>query len=129
MPPETVLDALIYDKCRFFGLDERFIKAMVKAEGGSDAFVRAVQCSIPTCKSLEKAIEIACRSVSHRAFEYAIMATEDPEQFDKYDNFVHYLGSKWAPLGVSNDPTNLNKNWVKNVEYWYGRYQTGVVNV
>ena len=29
--------------------------------------------------------------------------------------FVEHFGKRWAPQGVANDPTNLNKHWVKNV--------------
>ena len=33
-------------------------------------------------------------------------------------DFVEYLASKYAPVGASNDPNNLNKNWHKNVSGW-----------
>ena len=33
-------------------------------------------------------------------------------------DFVQYLGSKYAPVGAENDPSNLNKNWHKNVSGW-----------
>lgn len=29
------------------------------------------------------------------------------------------ISAKYAPIGATNDPTNLNSNWVKNVSYWY----------
>ncbi len=29
------------------------------------------------------------------------------------------IGSKWAPLGVANDPTNLNSNWYRNNSTFY----------
>jgi hypothetical protein len=115
---DNVLNLLIQDKAKFFGLDVNFIRAMVKAEGGAEAFVKAVQCSVKTCKTLEKAIEIACRSVAHRAFEYAVSP-----KLQKAGTFTEYLGSKWAPIGADNDPTGLNNNWVKNVVFWYVKYQ------
>ncbi len=31
------------------------------------------------------------------------------------------ISGKWAPLGVANDPTNLNANWVSGVGTLYGR--------
>src|SRR5574343_1533403 len=34
----------------------------------------------------------------------------------KYKDFIEFLGSKYCPVGVSNDPRGLNKNWVKNVK-------------
>ena len=31
-------------------------------------------------------------------------------------DFIEFLGSRYCPVGAKNDPTNLNKNWVKNVK-------------
>ena len=31
-------------------------------------------------------------------------------------DFVEFLASRYAPIGASNDPSNLNVNWVKNVK-------------
>jgi len=31
-------------------------------------------------------------------------------------DFIDFLGSRYAPIGVSNDPTGLNKNWIRNVK-------------
>ena len=40
----------------------------------------------------------------------------DPEGLD----FISYLGRSYAPTkGATNDPTGLNKNWVKNVKAIY----------
>lgn len=33
-------------------------------------------------------------------------------------DFITYLGKRYAPIGASNDPRNLNKNWIKNVSFW-----------
>jgi hypothetical protein len=30
--------------------------------------------------------------------------------------FIDFLASRWAPVGVTNDPTQLNANWDDNVE-------------
>jgi hypothetical protein len=40
---------------------------------------------------------------------------------DKKIDFITFLGSKYCPVGASNDPTGLNKNWVKNVKTWYNK--------
>lgn len=37
-----------------------------------------------------------------------------------YKGDLNEFAKRWAPVGVSNDPTNLNKNWVKNVSYFMG---------
>lgn len=31
-------------------------------------------------------------------------------------SFIHYLASKYAPVGATNDPGNLNRNWERNVQ-------------
>jgi hypothetical protein len=31
-------------------------------------------------------------------------------------DFITYLGRRYAPVGVKNDPTNLNQHWVGNVK-------------
>ena len=30
--------------------------------------------------------------------------------------YVDFMGDRWAPLNVPNDPKNLNKNWIPNVK-------------
>ena len=34
-------------------------------------------------------------------------------------DFITFLGSRYAPIGATNDPINLNVNWISNVRYWY----------
>lgn len=36
-------------------------------------------------------------------------------------DFIEFLGSRYCPIGAKNDPTGLNKNWVKNVKYFLER--------
>jgi hypothetical protein len=36
-------------------------------------------------------------------------------------DFIAFLGSRYCPVGAKNDPTGLNKNWVKNVKALYRR--------
>ena len=43
------------------------------------------------------------------------------------DDFITYLGNRYAPKGVANDPNNLNKNWITNVGTQYKGY-IGCVN-
>ena len=39
--------------------------------------------------------------------------------WDGYSDFITFLGSRYCPVGAKNDPTGLNKNWVKNVRCFY----------
>lgn len=36
-------------------------------------------------------------------------------------DFISFLGARYCPVGAANDPTGLNKNWIKNVRYFYER--------
>jgi len=36
-------------------------------------------------------------------------------------DFISFLGKTYCPIGAENDPQRLNKNWVKNVKFYYGR--------
>ena len=36
-------------------------------------------------------------------------------------DFISYLGSSYCPIGASNDPQGLNRNWIANVRYHYER--------
>lgn len=41
--------------------------------------------------------------------------------------YLRYLAGKYAPLGASNDPQGLNKNWLDNVRYFYAKEALNVL--
>ena len=43
------------------------------------------------------------------------------EKARKPGDFITFLGKKYAPKGVANDPNKLNKNWIDNVSTWEKR--------
>lgn len=88
-----------------FNLDPALVQAVVTAEGN---IVRAVQCSIPDVTTRDQALRVLCRSIIHAMSDYIRTKETAP--------FIVFFGSRWAPLGVANDPTNLNSNWVGNVQ-------------
>lgn len=87
-----------------FGIDPALMQAVVLAEGN---IVKAVQCSFPNVKTRDEALDILCRSAVHAMSDY--IKVGDP------DGFVQFWANRWAPRGVANDPTDLNKNWPVNV--------------
>lgn len=90
----------------------RLIQAVVRAEGD---ILKAVRCSVPTCKDREEALEITCRSATHAMSDYL-------KDLDA-DGFVEYWAAKWAPKGAGNDPKNLNVHWAPNVQkLWRSLY-------
>lgn len=34
-------------------------------------------------------------------------------------DFIEFLSKTYAPVGAKNDPSGLNRNWVKNVRWFY----------
>jgi|SRR3990167_9493320 len=104
--------------------------AMVAAEGGRDAFVRALQCSMPDVQTFEVALARACKTVRGLADTYVgdLLIAVPREGKDPWtdedrprclvvtDTFIDRLADKWAPRGVENDPTDLNRNWPVNVK-------------
>ncbi len=110
------------------------ILAMVRAEGGQAAFVKAIQCSRPDVQDFGTALAIACKTVRNRVIDYqqreidpallvlSCHTSADPwtgESFPRRlavsETFIRFLAARWAPVGVANDPTNLNINWAGNV--------------
>ena len=41
--------------------------------------------------------------------------------WDRKGDFIEFLGSRYCPVGAGNDPKGLNKNWVRNVKYYYNK--------
>jgi hypothetical protein len=39
--------------------------------------------------------------------------------WDGSGDFISFLGNRYCPVGASNDPTGLNKNWIGNVSKLY----------
>jgi hypothetical protein len=89
---------------------QELIDAMVVAEGGEQAFIRAVQCSIPHVTDYPTARQVAYNSIMHASWDQAM---KDPGAF------ITFLGSRWCPVGAANDPHHLNQYWVQNVQNAY----------
>lgn len=87
-----------------FGVDAELIQAVVVSEGN---ILKAVQCSIPSVKTREKAIEVTCRSAAHAMSDYL--------KAHAAGAFVAFWSERWAPRGVANDPKDLNQFWPVNV--------------
>lgn len=118
--------------------------AIIRAEGGEAAFVRAVQCSRPDVRDLPTALAIACKTVRNRIFDFetrqlgplfrpATLETADPWTGEAHprrlafaETFIRFLAARWAPIGADNDPTNLNVHWAKNVLAIYAALLTEV---
>ena len=107
------IDADVYRVARLFGIDPVLLQAVVDAEGN---IVRAVQCSIPSVSTRAEALQITARSAVHAMCDWITSGGEERQA-----GFIAYWAGRWAPIGASNDPTNLNVNWSSNVQrLWNG---------
>lgn len=71
--------------------------------------------SIP-CKTEQKCRQICINSIKNNLKRY--------ETSPKDVDFITFMGKRWAPVGMglgSNDPKNLNANWVKNTSFFYAK--------
>jgi len=44
-------------------------------------------------------------------------------------DYIKFLGSRYAPVGADNDPSNLNQNWVRNVTFYYNKFSADVASL
>jgi hypothetical protein len=104
------IDADVRAVAKQFGLDPRLLQAVVNAEGN---IVKAVQCSIPSVTTREKALDVTCRSAVHAMSDFL-------HERGLQAAFVEFWQKRWAPNGATNDPTQLNANWSTNVKKLWG---------
>lgn len=59
----------------------------------------------------------SARSACINTIRHALLDWSEDMRVD----FITFLARRYAPIGAANDPTGLNKNWIKNVRYYYER--------
>jgi hypothetical protein len=88
--------------------DEQIVNAIRKAEGTWTYGIKSVKCET----------EKECRKIC------ANTVRNNRKRFhsqNKHKEFIGYLAHRYCPVGASNDPKGLNKNWEKNVRYFLKR--------
>ena len=107
----------LYNKCwptDYYNVDNDIIvNAIYKAEGGKNTKYPYGIVSIDTKGNEEYARKICYNTVRNNKVRF----TKQTE----YTDYIEFLGSRYAPVGATNDPTNLNKNWVKNTKYFINK--------
>lgn len=116
--PEDEIERIL-NTAASVGIDARLLAAIRKAEnGGPGREFGIVSIPAPTYDLQAKYAANTIRNNQARyEAETGFSATNGGGRFT--DAFITYLGSKYAPIGVSNDPTGLNRNWVGNVTTYY----------
>lgn len=92
--------------------DEAVVEAIYKAEGGPKAVKPFGILSVP-CDGYDSCRRICLNTVRNNRKRFAKQSL--------FTDYLEFLASRYAPIGAENDPTNLNKNWLKNVRYFLER--------
>jgi hypothetical protein len=81
---------------------EQWANAIRKAEGNANYGILSVKCTD------EQDCRIICKNTVRNNYKRWIKA-------GKHGSYLHFLAKRYCPVGASNDPKNLNKNWERNV--------------
>ena len=87
--------------------DTQIVNAIRKAEGTWTYGIKSIKCSTASeCR------QICLTTVKRNRQRFINYGYKD------HADFISYLASRYCPVGASNDPTGLNKNWQRNVRYF-----------
>ena len=97
------------------GVPAAFLAAIRLAENGRPG--RDFGVLSENADTYEAQCRIAALSIRNNIYRFCVRFKEWPTnaQGELSDAFTKFMGSRWAPIGVENDPTNLNRHWPKNV--------------
>lgn len=91
--------------------DEQIVNAIYQAEGGDHAKypygIRSIKCG-----SRAECYRICRNTVKNNRQRFKQYG------YKSHQDFISFIASRYCPIGVRNDPKNLNKNWLKNVLFY-----------
>jgi len=90
---------------------DRWADAILKAEGNPNYGIVSIKCD-PTTDECRRYCK---NTVYNTLVKYRSIRCK------KGEDDLTCLARRYAPIGAENDPTNLNKNWKKNVKYFLER--------
>lgn len=90
---------------------DQLADAIYLAEGGGNAKKPYGILSVP-CKG-----EKGCRKICINTIRNNVKRHKS-YGYKTHPNYLEFLASRYAPVGVENDPQGLNRNWIKNV-WWF----------
>jgi len=106
----TIFATIIYATC-FAYTDAQIADAIYLAEGGARAKVPYGILSVKV-KDEAEARQVCLNTIRNNRKRYADYG------YKQYPDYLSFLASRYCPVGASNDTSNLNKNWLKNVRYF-----------
>lgn len=116
-------------------------------QAAADAFQDAIEVNIrPECRDMLAPIVASIRYAENggKGKEYGILhprvkptyrsqagwcAATVQKNYDRWvkagskGDFISFLGSRYCPVGADNDPSGLNKHWVKNVTHYAQKFK------
>ena len=107
------------EPCLYAFIDQEALKtAIYQAEGGTRAKKPYGVLSVK-CEGKEGCGRIVDNSIRNNLKRWK-------KQGGKHDvdAFIAFFGARWCPIGVKNDPLELNKNWVGNVSSIYNKIKS-----
>jgi len=87
--------------------------AIREAERGRKGFEFGVVKAKDT--DLKTQCKYACETIKNN---FQRFKEQESEQ-----DFIVFLGKRYAPIGAENDPNGLNQHWVHNVRWFYERFR------
>ena len=97
------------------GVPATFLAAIRIAENGRPG--REFGVLSESADTYDAQARIAALSIRNNQYRYVARFKEWPvdARGGLSEAFTKFMAARWAPMGVENDPTNLNANWPKNV--------------
>jgi hypothetical protein len=118
--------AKIFEVAAEVGVPACFLAAIRIAENGGPG--REFGVLSERADTYESQAKIAALSIRNNTFRYVIKFKEWPVDANTgglSESFTKFMGARWAPVGATNDPTNLNRHWAGNV--WRAYKESGIV--
>ena len=107
------------------GVPATFLAAIRIAENGRAGREFGVLSEL--AETYEAQARIAALSIRNNVYRYVLRFKEWPVDGTGglSEAFTKFMAARWSPVGATNDPTNLNQHWPKNV--WRVYQGSGVV--
>ena len=108
--------AAIFRHAADIGVPATFLAAIRIAENGRPG--REFGVLSESADTYDAQARIAALSIRNNTYRYVARFKEwpvDAATVGLSEAFTKFMAARWAPMGVENDPTNLNANWPRNV--------------
>ncbi len=112
--------AVILRTAAEIGVPAAFLAAIRMAENGRPGQEFGVLSE--NADTYDAQARIAALSIRNNTYRYVARFKEwpvDARTGGLSEAFTKFMAARWAPVGVENDPTNLNANWPGNVWAYY----------